>query len=162
MMTFTPVDICFLILMLVFAVLALLKGFIKEIFGKVSVIGGLACSIVFSPRLTPYVENALHNKIVSVVLSFLLVFVAVFLVICIVQRVFEKIFSGEIMRGLDRVLGFLLGAAEGLVVVLFLMVVVTIQPWFDTKSITEGSMFFTLFSSIINSSAHYIKGIANV
>lgn len=66
-MTFTPVDICFLILIFVFAVLAPLKGFIKEIFGKVSVIGGLACSIVFSPRLTPYVEDALHNKIVAVV-----------------------------------------------------------------------------------------------
>ena len=149
-MVFAPVDICFLILILVFAVLALLKGFIKEIFGKVSVIGGLACSIVFSPRLTPYV------------LSFLLVFVAVFLMICIVQRIFEKIFSGEIMRGLDRVLGFLLGAAEGVVIILFLMVIVTIQPWFDTKSIIDGSLFFSMFSSFIDSSAQYIKGMANV
>ena len=148
MMAFTPVDICFLILMLVFAVLALLKGFIKEIFGKVSVIGGLACSIVFSPRLTPYVENALHNKIVSVVLSFLLVFVAVFLVICIVQRVFEKIFSGEIMRGLDRVLGFLLGAAEGLVVVLFLMVVVTIQHGLTQNPSQRGVCFSLYFHQL--------------
>ncbi|MBD5413401.1 MAG: CvpA family protein [Treponema sp.] len=161
-MVFAPVDICFLILILVFAVLALLKGFIKEIFGKVSVIGGLACSIVFSPRLTPYVEDAIHNKIVAVILSFLLVFVAVFLMICIVQRIFEKIFSGEIMRGLDRVLGFLLGAAEGVVIILFLMVIVTIQPWFDTKSIIDGSLFFSMFSSFIDSSAQYIKGMAVV
>lgn len=159
-MTFAPVDICFLIIILIFAVLAMMKGLVKEIFGKVSVFGGLACAIVFSPRLTPFVANVVHNTILAAVISFLLIFVAVFLAICIIQKIVEKIFSGEIMRGLDRILGFLLGVLEGTVVVVLVMVVMTIQPWFDLSSISSESLFFSLFSGLIQFSSEYIKGIS--
>ena len=159
-MVFAPVDICFLIIILIFAVLAMIKGLIKEFFGKMSVFGGLACAIIFSPKLTPFVENTIHNTIISAVLSFLLIFVVVFLIICIIQQRVDKLFSGEIMRGLDRILGFLLGVLEGLVVVLFIMVVMTVQPWFNIDNIVSGSLFFSVLSGVINSSAEYVKGMA--
>ena len=153
-MVFAPVDICFLIIILIFAVLAMIKGLIKEFFGKMSVFGGLACAIIFSPKLTPFVENTIHNTIISAVLSFLLIFVVVFLIICIIQQLVDKLFSGEIMRGLDRILGFLLG------VVLFIMVVMTVQPWFNIDNIVSESLFFSVLSGVINSSAEYVKGMA--
>ena len=153
-MVFAPVDICFLIIILIFAVLAMIKGLIKEFFGKMSVFGGLACAIIFSPKLTPFVENTIHNTIISAVLSFLLIFVV------IIQQLVDKLFSGEIMRGLDRILGFLLGVLEGLVVVLFIMVVMTVQPWFNIDNIVSESLFFSVLSGVINSSAEYVKGMA--
>ena len=64
------------------------------------------------------------------------------------------------MRGLDRILGFLLGVLEGLVVVLFIMVVMTVQPWFNIDNIVSGSLFFSVLSGVINSSAEYVKGMA--
>lgn len=160
-MMFAPIDICFLIIILIFSVLALIKGLVKEFFGKVSVIGGLACAIIFSPKLTPFIENTIHNRLVSIVLSFLLVFIVVFLFICIIQQIVEKVFSGEIMHGLDRVLGFILGILEGLVVVIFIMVLMTMQPWIDTTEIVSGSLFFSILSNVINSSTEYIKGISS-
>lgn len=159
-MTFVPVDICFLIVILIFAVLAMMKGLVKEIFGKVSVFGGLACAIVFSPRLTPFVAGAVHNTILAAVISFLLIFVVVFLGICIIQQIVEKIFSGEIMRGLDRILGFLLGAFEGTVIVVLIMVVMSVQPWFDLSSIISESLFFSVFSGLIHFSSEYVKGMS--
>ena len=64
------------------------------------------------------------------------------------------------MRGLDRILGFLLGVLEGLVVVLFIMVVMTVQPWFNIDNIVAESLFFSVLSGVINSSAEYVKGMA--
>lgn len=164
----TPIDICFSLLIFVFAVIALAKGFVKELFGKISVILGLASSIAFSPLLTPYVENAVKNKIAAVVISFLLVFIVTFLVISIIQKIVEKIFSGEIMKGLDRILGFALGAVEGFVIVLFVMVVFQIQqqikiiPGLDLKSVIDNSVFFNAFSKVVEYGSRFVRGVQNV
>lgn len=159
-MTFAPVDICFLLVILIFAVSALLKGLVREFFSKASVVGALAAAIFFTPKLDSYVSDSIHNEILSKVVSFLLIFVVVFLVVCIIQQVVAKLFSGEIMRGLDRALGLLLGIVEGLVVVAFAIVVMQIQPWLPAEQIFEGSLFYAALSSVIRAPADYLKGMA--
>lgn len=159
-MTFAPIDICFLIIILIFSLSALAKGFIKELFGKVSVIGGLALSIIFTPKLNAYVSKSISNQIVSKVLSFLLIFICVFLIINILQHIIAKIFSGEIMRGLDRTLGFALGVAEGLVVVTFIITILVLQPWFDVQPILTDSRFVDLLSGVVDSSSQYLNGMS--
>ncbi len=161
-MTLAPVDICFIIIVLIFALSALTKGFIKELFGKVSVFGGLAVAIAFTPKLDVYVHQSISNELVSKVLSFLLIFIAVFLIIRIVQQIVSKIFSGEIMKGLDRTLGFALGVLEGVVVVALIIGLLTVQPWFEVSSIFDGSVFYKYLYGIVNSSADYLNGKANV
>lgn len=158
-MNFAPIDICFLIIVIIFALSALAKGFIKELFGKVSVIGGLALSIIFTPKLNFYISQSISNQIVSKVLSFLLIFICVFLVINIIQHIISKIFSGEIMRGLDRTLGFALGVVEGLVVVTFIITILVIQPWFDVTAIINESRFFAILSGVVDSSSKYLNGM---
>ena len=56
-----PLDICFLIIILIFALSALAKGLIKELFSKVSFIGGLVLAIIFTPRLDIYVSDSIKN-----------------------------------------------------------------------------------------------------
>ncbi len=158
-MSFAPVDICFLLVILVFAVSALCKGLIKEFFSKAALIGALAAAIAFTPGLDVYMADTIRSPIVSRVLSFLLIFVAVFLVMCIIQHVTARIFSGEIMRGLDRALGLLLGIAEGIVVVSFVIIVMRVQPWFDTEQVFAGSLFWRLLSGFLNAPEEYLRGM---
>ena len=91
-MTIAPVDICFLIIVLIFAIAALVKGFVKELFSKVSVIGGLAAAIFFAPKLDVYVSQTITNSAVSIALSFFLIFIVVFLALSILQHFIAKIF----------------------------------------------------------------------
>ena len=48
---FTPIDIFFVLVILVFALMALAKGFVKELFGKASVIVGIGVAFMFYERL---------------------------------------------------------------------------------------------------------------
>ena len=65
-MIITPVDICFLVIVIVFAVAALMKGFVEELFSKISVIGGLAVAIFFAPKLDVYVNQTISNSALSI------------------------------------------------------------------------------------------------
>lgn len=145
-----PIDIVFFILILVLGIMALMKGFVKELFSKVSVFGGLAAGVFFAPKLEPYVRDsfAVVSKI-SMVVSFFLIFIVVFLVICIIQHFVEKAFEGEIMKGLDRSLGFFIGVLEGIVLVTFILALVKYQTFYDCSSFLENSLFDHLLGNVM-------------
>ncbi|MGP1458562.1 MAG: CvpA family protein [Treponema sp.] len=155
-----PIDICFIIIILIFALSALSKGLVKELFSKVSFIGALAFAIAFTLRLDIYVSESIKNPALSKTISFVIIFTAVFLVISIIQQLIAKIFSGEIMKGLDRTLGFLLGIIEGLIVVAFVIVVLTAQPWFDALELFDGSLFYKYLGGMIQIPADYLRRFA--
>ncbi len=159
-MTVAPIDICFLVIVLVFAVAALIKGFVKELFSKVSVIGGLAAAIFFAPKLDVYVSQTISNSVLSISLSFFLIFIVVFLTLSIIQHFVSKVFEGEIMKGLDKTLGFLLGIAEGLVVVIFVIAVLKVQQFYDFSDFFKDSIFYKFLGNVFNIPSDYFKGFA--
>lgn len=148
-MHFTFVDIVFAVIVLVFAVMACSKGFIEELFGKVSIIAGVFVSVVFCGRLSPYLQSIIKVNAVCVVLAFIILFVATFLFFKLLQSVISGVTKGEILNSLDRILGFVLGAFEGLFIVCFLLVLLKAQPWFDTSSVTDKSFFWATLSGIL-------------
>ena len=100
-----------------------------------------------------------HNETVSFILCFVLIFVVIFLIVKIIQTVFERIFDGEIMKGLDRSLGFFFGLVEGLVVIFVFVLILTYQPWFDCTKIFEGSLFIKLLSPLLDYSSQNLPEI---
>lgn len=55
------------------------------------------------------------------------------------------LFSIGPLKGINRLLGFLLGFAEGLLIIYFVIMVMLIQPFFDAGSILNNSFFYSLF-----------------
>ena len=90
------------------------------------------------------------NQIASDVLSFLVIFIAVFLFIKIIQTILSKVFDGEIMKGLDRSLGFFFGLVEGIVIVYVFIFLALKQPWFPKPEFLTSSIFVKMFEHIIN------------
>ena len=62
-MVVAPIDICFLLIILIFAISGVVKGIVKEFFSKAAVIGGLALAIVFTPKLDFYVIKLFIMKL---------------------------------------------------------------------------------------------------
>ena len=149
-MFFTLTDVIFFIIILIFAVIATAKGFINAIFGKLCWILGLIFAFLFYKKLTGYMKQLVHNETISSILCFLLIFVIVFLIVKIIQTILSKAFDGEIMKGLDRSLGFFFGLLEGLLVVFVFIFIMMNQPWFDFSKIFEGSFFVKILTPLLN------------
>lgn len=145
-MNLTILDFIFIVLIAFFALSALIRGFINEVFGKVSVFLAIGASVLFSPKFEVFVHQSIQNEIVSKVVSYILIFIVFFLAIKIVQSILSKIFSCSILKSLDRVMGFALGLLEGIVVVALIVMVLAKQPWFDVLEITKGSFFFDILN----------------
>ncbi len=149
-MFFTLTDVIFFIIILIFAVIATAKGFINAIFGKLCWILGLIFAFLFYKKLTGYMKQLVHNETISSILCFLLIFVIVFLIVKIIQTILSKAFDGEIMKGLDRALGFFFGLLEGILVVFVFIFIMMNQPWFDFSKIFEGSFFVKILTPLLN------------
>ena len=158
-MTLTFLDMIFSVFILAIALLALINGFIKEIFGKLAVILGFISAFTFCRFFEPYVESVVHIPVVSIVLSFLLIFIVTFLLVKIIQMLAGAVFSGEIMKSLDRVLGFMFGVIEGLFLVGILLIIIASQPWFDVSAVIEKSLYWKLLLPFISPSIRQFGGM---
>ena len=158
-MTFTFIDIFFLIIILAFAFIATIHGFIKEVFGKIAVIAGVFAGFCFCGLLAPSIGKIIHIPAVAIVLAFILIFITAFLIVKIIQILLERAISGEIMKSLDRVLGFAFGALEGILIVSCILIVLCAQIWFDFSSLTDTSSIYRILHPILEYPITYIRGM---
>lgn len=143
------IDFVFLGIIVLCAIIALIRGFINEIFGMGVPIVSAWCAILLYKFLLPTFSSFIKTYILAVIISFLIVFIATFLVLKIIQVILKKIFEAKILSSLDRVLGFAFGVIEGLAFVAIILIILTAQPWFDVSSLLSGSFFYKLLSGII-------------
>lgn len=152
-MILSPVDIFFIVVILFFGILAFFKGFIKEIFGKIAWILGVIAGFLFCGKLRPYLLPYLKFDILSTIASFILIFIVVFLVVHIIKSIIGRFFEDDIMRGLDKALGFFFGLIEGVAVVMLILFVLTIQPFLPLEDFLSESFFYTIFFPILNTAS---------
>lgn len=154
-------DIMFIVIILIFAIVATVKGFVKELFNKISWFLGILGAILLTKKLTPYMSSVIKNQFFSVLLSFLLIFIIIFLTVQIIKTLIGRVFEGEIMKGLDKSLGFLLGTIEGLLIVIMILLLLSSQMFFNVDSLLNNSIFYKIFSAFIPTSKPIIiKGVA--
>lgn len=144
-----PIDVVFLLIIFLFAVLAGINGFLNEFFGKAApVVAVWVALILYKPLVFP-IQQYVKNMTVSVILSFTLIFVMAFIVVKLLQSMMKNIFGGEIFIQLDRFLGFLFGIIEGFAIVCVILILLRIQPWFSVTSILERSIFDSMLNTFV-------------
>lgn len=149
-MMFPAIDIVFLLVVLTFAIIGAINGFLNEVFGKAAPVVSIWVAILFYGRLVSPIEKHLKIHLVSVVLSFLLIFIIAFIVMKILQTAIKNIFGGEIFKDLNRFLGFVFGFLEGLAVVGIVLILMKAQPWFNVDTILDGSFFSRILNPVIS------------
>ena len=102
---------------LVSAMLAMVRGLSREILSIASWIAAAAAAFFFYPFVLPYVQPYIDNKQVAMVAAAGVVFVvALIIVTLITMKIADWIIDSRV-GALDRTLGFLYGAARGILVV---------------------------------------------
>ena len=102
---------------LVSAMLAMVRGFSREVLSIASWAAAAAAAFFFYPLVLPYVQPHIDHQQVAMVAAAGAVFVVALIIVTIVTMKIADFIIDSRVGALDRTLGFLYGAARGILVV---------------------------------------------
>jgi membrane protein required for colicin V production len=102
---------------LVSAMLAMVRGFSREILSIASWIAAAAAAFFFYPAVLPYVQPHIDNDKLAMGAAAGIVFVVALIVVTVITMKIADFIIDSRVGALDRTLGFLYGAARGILVV---------------------------------------------
>ncbi len=116
-MPITLLDIIVLAVMLLSGLLAMIRGFMREVL-SIAAWGAAAVATLYAfPRLTPMAKTYFNNDTVASVVVVAGVFLGTLIIVTIfTSRISDMVLDSRI-GALDRTLGFLFGLARGLLIV---------------------------------------------
>lgn len=102
---------------LVSAMLAMVRGFSREILSIASWAAAAVAAYFFYPAVLPYVQPYIDNEQLAMIASAAAVFVVALIVVTVITMKIADFIIDSRVGALDRTLGFLYGAARGILVV---------------------------------------------
>lgn len=117
-MPFTLLDGILFFVVLISAVLAMIRGLTREVFSIGSWVAAAAVAYFFWDDLYPYVHRYIEDKNLSLGVTIAGIFFVTLLIVSIITMRISDFVLDSRAGPLDRTLGFLFGAARGLVLVI--------------------------------------------
>jgi membrane protein required for colicin V production len=116
-MPLTMLDIILLSVMLVSAILAMVRGFMREVLSIASWAAAALLTVYAFPKLKPEAVKYVNNEMVATGLVIAGVFLGTLLLVSIVTIKLSDMILDSRVGALDRTLGFLFGLGRGLLIV---------------------------------------------
>jgi membrane protein required for colicin V production len=151
-------DIILIVLMLISGLLAMIRGFSREVLSISSwVIAGLA-AWTFYARLSPYVagytQSVTSNELVPDLVAAAIIFLIALIVVSLITLKIADFIVDSRVGALDRTLGFIFGAVRGaLLVMVLLMFYVNFFPESQPSWVSEAKskpMLESMGESLVN------------
>jgi membrane protein required for colicin V production len=117
-MTFTLLDGILLLVILISAVLAMIRGFTREVFSIASWVAAAAAAYFFWGDLKPYVQRYVEDDNLAIGITIAGIFFVTLLIVSIITMRISDFVLDSKAGPLDRTLGFVFGAARGLLLVI--------------------------------------------
>ena len=116
-MSVTILDGVVVVVVLISALLAMVRGFVREVLSVVSWVLAAVAAFYFYKPLLPYVEPYIANKNIAIIVTAAAIFfIALIIVSYIAMRISDFVVDSRVGL-LDRTLGFVFGAARGVLLV---------------------------------------------
>jgi len=140
------IDLVFVVLIVLLIIHGYLKGFIEEIFSWASLVLAIWMAILFYSAGGAFIRTKIleNVRIVPEVLAFVAIFLIVTLFLKMLERVLKDVVTGAKLGKLNKGLGAVFGAIEGLAVSTLILFVLRIQPLFDPSLVIGDSIFAEL------------------
>src|SRR5256714_7744152 len=116
-MPITLLDVILLAVMLISALLAMVRGFMREVLSIASWAAAALLTLYAYPRLKPIVLQYFSNDVVASALTIGGVFLGTLLIVSVITIKISDTILDSRVGALDRTLGFLFGLGRGLVIV---------------------------------------------
>jgi membrane protein required for colicin V production len=115
-MPFSILDLVVLGVVVVSALLAAVRGFTREVLAIVAWVSAAAAAWIFHPLVLPFAKQYLKNDTVALVAAVGAIFVLTLIVVSIITVKISDLILDSRIGALDRTLGFVFGAARGLLI----------------------------------------------
>lgn len=116
-MPITLLDGILLVIMLISALLAMIRGFVREVLSILAWVAAAVAAFAFHDDLLPFVQEHIAQKQIALAAAAGGIFLVTLMVVSfITMRISDFVLDSRI-GPLDRTLGFLFGAARGLLLV---------------------------------------------
>lgn len=102
---------------LVSAVLAMVRGFSREILSIAAWVLAAIAAYFFYPAVLPYVQPYIDNGMLALAVSAAIIFFIALIVVTVITMKLADFIVDSRIGALDRTLGFIYGAARGVLVV---------------------------------------------
>jgi membrane protein required for colicin V production len=116
-MPITLLDIILIGVMLVSGLLAMIRGFMREILSITAWVIAAVVTLYFYAKLLPFAKSYFNNDIVAAGVVVGGTFLATLLIVSVITVRFSDMVLDSRIGALDRTLGFLFGLARGLIIV---------------------------------------------
>ena len=152
---FTIVDAVVAAVILLSAILAYSRGFVREALAIAGWIAAAVLAFIFAPQAEPLIKQIpILDKFLggSCELSVIAAFAAVFALALIVMSIFAPLFSSAVQRsalgGVDQGLGFLFGVLRGIILVAVAFVAYDRALAGSTVPVVDNSQSARIFASL--------------
>lgn len=148
-MDFAVLDIIFVIILVITTIRTTIKGFISEIMTLAALILGIAAAVLFSSVGAQLIDTYFGPSDWSQVIAFLVIFLIVYLLVKVFEGGLKRLFEQLNLGPLDRALGFFLGFAEGVFLIAIIIIIMKVQPFFDTAELLDVSIIAGMVGHLI-------------
>jgi len=147
---FTMFDIASVGLMLFLGVKGILRGFIKEFFALVGIIGGIYIGSRYAQSVGNYLDvNFLNitNKSSLYLIGFIVVFVAFWFISSILGAFISSLINSSGSGIVDKILGFIVGSAKIFFIISIMVYILSSIEILKSKtnSLFKGSFMYPIF-----------------
>lgn len=120
-MPITILDGIVIAVMLFSAVLAMVRGFSREVLSVLSWVVAAGAAYFLYPYLVPYASHYTQSKPIAMIGSAAVIFIVVLIVVSFVTMKIADFIIDSRIGALDRTFGFIFGAARGLLLIVVAM-----------------------------------------
>jgi len=114
-------DLAILGVVLVFAIIGIVRGFIKEVLSLTSWVLSFWVAFTFAETTSHVFDSYIDAPLLRLVAAFAALFICTLLLLSIISYLLHKLLSVSGIKGTDRALGGIFGAVKGLVLIAALM-----------------------------------------
>ena len=117
-MPFTVLDIIVVVVVLISAMLAMVRGFVREVLSVASWVAAAAAAYLLHKQVLPLVQPYFDSTMVATIVSAAAIFfVALIIASYITMKISDFVIDSRV-GAIDRTLGFLFGALRGLLLMI--------------------------------------------
>ena len=125
-MPVTVLDVIVIVVVLISAILAMIRGFVREVLSVASWVAAAAAAYLFYKSLLPTVEQYIGNHNVAIIVSAASIFFVTLIVASYITMKISDFVIDSRIGAVDRAFGFVFGAVRG---VLLLVVSLLFFNW---------------------------------
>lgn len=140
-------DVIFLIIVGISALVGIARGMTKEILSVAGWILAAAAVFYLVPVLDPIMQQYIASKILSTIVSGLVILIVFCIFWILTVDRLGSVVRASRLSAVDRILGFVFGAARGvLIVILVALMITTIIPEQSKNGVFKDSQYFKVAS----------------